>query len=110
MNTIRIPVLTIAGSDSSGGAGIQADLKTMLARTVYGMSAITALTAQNTTGVQGILPVPAAFLQQPPRHGKSHVAKADKSNVLDHSSHKCRFLFHTGKPHLAYFSISMSCW
>ena len=64
MNTIRIPVLTIAGSDSSGGAGIQADLKTMLARTVYGMSAITALTAQNTTGVQGILPVPAAFLQQ----------------------------------------------
>ena len=55
MNTIRIPVLTIAGSDSSGGAGIQADLKTMLARTVYGMSAITALTAQNTTGVQGIL-------------------------------------------------------
>ena len=52
----------------------------------------------------------AAFLQQPPRHGKSHVSKADKSNVHDHSSHKCRFLFHTGKPHLAYFSISMSCW
>ncbi len=55
-------VLTIAGSDSSGGAGIQADLKTMLANGVYGMSAITALTAQNTTGVQGVLPVPSGFL------------------------------------------------
>ena len=48
-------VLTIAGSDCSGGAGIQADLKTMTAHGVYGMSVITALTAQNTTGVQGIL-------------------------------------------------------
>ncbi|OZG60516.1 hydroxymethylpyrimidine/phosphomethylpyrimidine kinase [Bifidobacterium lemurum] len=47
-------VLTIAGSDSSGGAGIQADLKTMLANGVFGMSAITALTAQNTTGVRSV--------------------------------------------------------
>ena len=47
-------VLTIAGSDCSGGAGIQADLKTMAAHGVYGMSAIAALTAQNTTGVAGI--------------------------------------------------------
>ncbi len=54
--------LTIAGSDSSGGAGIQADLKTMLAHHVFGMSAITALTAQNTTGVTGILDVSADFL------------------------------------------------
>ena len=54
--------LTIAGSDSSGGAGIQADLKTMLANNVFGMSAITALTAQNTTGVQGIFPVSPEFL------------------------------------------------
>ena len=52
--TILNTVLTIAGSDSSGGAGIQADLKTMLAHGVYGMSAITALTAQNTTGVAAI--------------------------------------------------------
>jgi hydroxymethylpyrimidine/phosphomethylpyrimidine kinase len=58
----RKTVLTIAGSDCSGGAGIQADLKTMLANGVYGMSAITALTAQNTTGVAGILNVPPEFL------------------------------------------------
>ncbi len=54
--------LTIAGSDSSGGAGIQADIKTMTANGVYAMSAITALTAQNTTGVQGIFEVTPAFL------------------------------------------------
>lgn len=47
--------LTIAGSDSCGGAGIQADIKTMMANGVYAMSAITALTAQNTTGVTSIL-------------------------------------------------------
>ena len=56
--------LTIAGSDSSGGAGIQADIKTMTANGVYAMSAITALTAQNTTGVQGIFEIPAEFLKQ----------------------------------------------
>ena len=56
--------LTIAGSDSSGGAGIQADIKTMMANGVYGMSAITALTAQNTMGVSGILNVSPEFLQK----------------------------------------------
>ena len=55
--------LTIAGSDSSGGAGIQADLKTMTANGVYAMSAITALTAQNTTGVQEIFEVSPEFLK-----------------------------------------------
>ena len=54
--------LTIAGSDSSGGAGIQADLKTFAALGVYGASAITALTAQNTKGVTGIHAVPADFV------------------------------------------------
>ncbi len=54
--------VTIAGSDSSGGAGIQADLKTFSALGVYGASVITALTAQNTRGVSGIHDVPAAFI------------------------------------------------
>ena len=56
--------LTIAGSDSSGGAGIQADIKTMTAHKVYAMSAITALTAQNTTGVTGIMEVTPEFLAE----------------------------------------------
>lgn len=55
-------VLTIAGSDSGGGAGIQADIKTMTMNGVFAMSAITALTAQNTLGVQGIYEVPPDFL------------------------------------------------
>ena len=54
--------LTIAGSDSSGGAGVQADLKAFAACGVFGASAITALTAQNTTGVRGVHAVPAAFV------------------------------------------------
>lgn len=60
MNT----ALTIAGSDSSGGAGIQADIKTMTANGVYAMSAITALTAQNTTGVTDIMEVTPEFWQR----------------------------------------------
>lgn len=56
--------LTIAGSDCSGGAGIQADIKTMMANGVYAMSAITALTAQNTTGVSGIMEVTPEFLSK----------------------------------------------
>ena len=59
MNT----ALTIAGSDCSGGAGIQADLKTFAARKVYGMSAISALTAQNTLGVTGISESSPEFLR-----------------------------------------------
>lgn len=60
MNT----ALTIAGSDSCGGAGIQADIKTMTANGVYAMSAVTALTAQNTTGVTGIMEVTPDFLKE----------------------------------------------
>jgi hydroxymethylpyrimidine/phosphomethylpyrimidine kinase len=57
-------VLTIAGSDCSGGAGIQADLKTIMAHKVYGMSIITALTAQNTKGVFGVLDIEPEFVEK----------------------------------------------
>jgi hydroxymethylpyrimidine/phosphomethylpyrimidine kinase len=56
--------LTIAGSDSGGGAGIQADLKTFMALGVHGMSALTALTAQNTVGVQGVFEITPSFVRQ----------------------------------------------
>ena len=61
---MRKTVLTIAGSDCSGGAGIQADLKTMLANGVYGMSAVTALTAQNTMNLTAVMEVSPDFLRQ----------------------------------------------
>lgn len=57
-------VLTIAGSDCSGGAGIQADLKTITVHGLYGESVITALTAQNTMGVADVMPVPPGFLEK----------------------------------------------
>jgi len=62
--THLLKILTIAGSDCSGGAGIQADLKTIAAHRMYGMSAITALTAQNTTGVFGVQETPSEFVAQ----------------------------------------------
>ena len=61
---MKKPVLTIAGSDSSGGAGIQADIKTMTLNGVYAMSVITALTAQNTLGVSGILDIDSDFVKK----------------------------------------------
>jgi len=61
---MRGRVLVIAGSDSGGGAGIQADIKTITALGAYAATAITALTAQNTLGVFGVMPVPADFIRQ----------------------------------------------
>jgi len=75
--------LTIAGSDSGGGAGIQADLKTFMAFGVYGMSAITALTAQNTMGVQGIFDVSPDFVRKQIRSVMSDIGTdAAKTGML----------------------------
>ena len=76
-------VLIVAGSDSGGGAGIQADLKTVMALGGYGATAITALTAQNTLGVQGVLPVPPAFVRQQMRSVLDDIgADAVKTGML----------------------------
>lgn len=85
-NQTRQPVvraLTIAGSDSSGGAGIQADLKTFQELGVYGMSAITAVTAQNTLGVQAVYPLsPEAIVQQIQAVGSDIGVDAVKTGML----------------------------
>lgn len=78
-----VRALTIAGSDSGGGAGIQADLKTFAAFDVFGMSAVTALTAQNTQGVQAIHPVPPDFIQSQLRSVLDDIgADATKTGML----------------------------
>ena len=78
--------LTIAGSDSGGGAGIQADLKTFAALGVYGISAITALTAQNTVGVEGVFTVPRDFVaRQIDAVVKDFGADAVKTGMLSNS-------------------------
>ena len=79
--------LTIAGSDSGGGAGIQADLKTFMAFGVYGMSAITALTAQNTVGVQGIVDISPDFVREQIRSVMTDIgADAAKTGMLSNAA------------------------
>ncbi|MCC3378705.1 bifunctional hydroxymethylpyrimidine kinase/phosphomethylpyrimidine kinase [Paenibacillus farraposensis] len=87
MTSIRIPrALTIAGSDSGGGAGIQADLKTFQELGVYGMSAITAITVQNTLGVHGVYPLPQeATAQQVEAVGSDLGVDALKTGMLFHA-------------------------
>jgi hydroxymethylpyrimidine/phosphomethylpyrimidine kinase len=78
-----VRVLSIAGSDPGGGAGIQADLKTFCAFKVYGMAVITAVTAQNTLGVHGVLALPAAFVAEQLRCVLSDIgADAVKTGML----------------------------
>ena len=80
-------VLTIAGSDSGGGAGIQADLKTFMAFGVYGMSAVTALTAQNTVGVQAIFDVSPEFVREQIRSVMTDIgADAVKTGMLSNAA------------------------
>lgn len=85
---MRIPrALTIAGSDSGGGAGIQADLKTFAALGVYGMSAITALTAQNTVGVQAVVDLDPDFVSVQIQSVVSDIgADAVKTGMLSNAS------------------------
>ncbi len=76
-------VLVVAGSDSGGGAGVQADIKTIMALGGYAATALTALTAQNTLGVQGVMPVPAEFVQQQMRSVLDDIgADAVKTGML----------------------------
>lgn len=82
----KYKALTIAGSDSGGGAGIQADLKTFQELEVYGMSAITAITAQNTIGVQGVYPLPIeAIAEQIQSVGSDIGVDALKTGMLFNS-------------------------
>ena len=79
--------LTIAGSDSGGGAGIQADLKTFMAFGVYGMAAVTALTAQNTVGVQGIFDVSPEFVREQIRSVMTDIGTdAAKTGMLSNAA------------------------
>lgn len=81
-------VVTIAGSDSGGGAGIQADLKTFQARQAFGMSIIVALTAQNTYGVQDSLPIPSTFIDSQFKSlAEDFTIKAAKTGMLADTEH-----------------------
>ncbi|MFV0560766.1 MAG: bifunctional hydroxymethylpyrimidine kinase/phosphomethylpyrimidine kinase [Enterococcus sp.] len=89
MNQRVVPqVVTIAGSDSGGGAGIQADLKTFQARHVFGMNVVIALTAQNTLGVQAALAIPEDFIcAQFDSLEADFVIRAAKTGMLSDSNH-----------------------
>ena len=99
-------ILTIAGSDSGGGAGIQADLKAISATGAYGLSVITALTAQNTIGVDAIYPVAIDFLKQ-----QMQKATSNKRNFDARKSYR-RLVLPNGTinlvPHLSGNSMRIS--
>ncbi len=101
---MQIPkALTIAGSDSSGGAGIQADLKTFAAQGVYGCSVISAITAQNTMGVFEVYPLPPGIIQEAIgsrafRHSSRWDQNWDVGQFLDHSFRRQHFKTIPQKP------------
>jgi len=87
MTSKQVKILTIAGSDSGGGAGIQADIKTVSALGGYAMSAVTALTAQNTLGISAVMDVPAEFIEAQIRDVLSDIgADAIKVGMLRESA------------------------
>ncbi len=99
MKYTRPVVLTIAGSDSGGGAGIQADLKTITIHGCFGISAITALTAQNTVGVQDIFPVPTDFIRRQLTSLFDDFAIASAKTGMLHSPEIVRVVADTLRPY-----------
>ena len=87
-------VLILAGSDSSGGAGIQADIKTITSLGSYAMTAITAITVQNTTGVSSIVPIhPKAIAKQILFTCKDNFVYSERSNIFRISRVSATFFF-----------------
>ncbi|KAH7928157.1 hypothetical protein BV22DRAFT_1126761 [Leucogyrophana mollusca] len=102
-------ILTIAGTDSSGGAGIQADLKTFTAHLCYGASVVTALTAQNTTGVQDVHGVPPGFVVQQIRSVLSDINVRGMKTGMLFDNDNTRAVAQTLKQHMGSHQVPLVC-